>query len=82
MREPWHTLFHGYDDHWLIGQYLGPDEPDLDALLADERIESLSSGERTLIHTACSFRPFRDGSFYALDRPHRVRIAMALLDMS
>lgn len=82
MRQPWATLFHGYEDHWLIGEYLGPDEPDLDALLANPKVEMLSSGEKTLLHVAGLFRPFREGSFYALDRPHRVRVAMVLLDMS
>lgn len=82
MREPWGTLFHGYEDHWLFSGYIAGDlEPDWDGLLADPKLEMLSSGEKTLLHVASLFRPFRDGSLYALDRPHRVRVAMALLDL-
>lgn len=82
MNEPFATLFHGYGEHWLIGKYLKPDgEPAWDQLLEDPLIGNLSSGETTLIHVASLFRPFRECSLYNLDRKHRTRVAMALLDL-
>lgn len=81
MNAPWSTLFHGYEEHWLLGQYLKGDEPLWDAIEADPKRTMLSSGETTLLHVATLFRPFREGTVYALDRPHRTRIAIALLDL-
>lgn len=75
MREPWSILFAGYEDHWLLGPYLWGDEPDWEGLLAEQRLEALSTGERVLLDVACSFR----GPWAVLDRDHRVRIAQALL---
>lgn len=77
MTEPWRTLFEGYEDHWLFGQYLQGDEPDWAGLLAEERLSSLSSGETVLLDVACSFR----GPWRLLDAAHRVRIAQAILDL-
>jgi len=77
MREPWRTLFEGYDDHWLLAAYLQGDEPEWGAMLADPKIDSLSTGEKILLDVACSFRT----TFHRLDRAHRVRIAQALLDL-
>lgn len=75
MREPYRTLFDGYEDHWLLGPYLCGDEPDWEGLASEERIEALSSGERVLLDVACSFA----GQFNYLDANHRVRIAQAFL---
>lgn len=78
MREPYRTLFEGYDDHWFFGQYLDGDEPDWTGLTADERIVALSSGEKVLLDVACSFA----GPWRHLDEAHRTRIAVALLGLS
>lgn len=78
MREPFRILFAGYEEHWLLGPYLAGDEPDWDGIFADDRLLSLSSGEKVLLDVACSFA---GGAFHVLDRAHRVRIAQALLDL-
>lgn len=78
MREPYRTLFEGYEDHWLLGNYLYGDEPDWDGLVANERLECLSTGEKAFLYIACAFRP---GQYFdQLDSTHRLRIAQALLN--
>lgn len=77
MREPYRTLFDGYEDHWLLGNYLYGDEPDWEGLVANERLEALSTGEKAFLYMACAFRP---GQYFDhLDAGHRLKIAQALL---
>lgn len=82
MREPFRTLFHGYEDHWLLGTYLTGDEPDWQGLAAEERIDSLSTGEKILLGVAGGFTGDRTACIAdlgALDNDHRVRVAQAIL---
>jgi hypothetical protein len=77
VREPWATLFEGYEDHWLLGPYLDGHEPDWEGIMGDPRLPSLSAGEKILLDVSCSFT----GMFQVLDKNHRTRIAVALLDL-
>lgn len=83
MNEPYRTLFDGYEDHWLLSHYLTGDEPDWDGLLAEPRIECLSSGECVLIAVAGAFAGDRNCRLseviHGLDGSHRTRVAQALL---
>jgi hypothetical protein len=82
VREPYKTLFEGYEDHWLLAQYLWGDEPDWEGLANEERIEALSSGEKIMLGIAGAFagdRTARFGDLAGLDDDHRYRVAMALL---
>lgn len=78
MREPYRTLFAGYEDHWLLGQYLWGDEPDWPGLLRDERTTGLSQGEKVLLDIACWFA----GPWHILDDDHRRRVALAAAIMT
>jgi len=75
VREPYATLFAGYEDHWLLAGYLKGDEPDWRGMAADDRITMLSTGEKVFLDIACFF----DGPVFVLDRANRVRIAQAFL---
>lgn len=82
MREPYRTLFEGYEDHWLLGQYLWGDEPDWEGLANEERLPCLSTGEAVLLGIAGGFAgdttmPF--ARLADLDASHRLRVAQALL---
>lgn len=77
MRAPWSTLFEGYEDHWLLAQYLDGDEPDWSAIYGDGRLVSLSTGEKVLLDVAFLF----SNRLLSLDKATRVRIATALLDL-
>ena len=82
MREPYRTLFEGYEDHWLLGPYLLGDEPDWEGIGADDRIPLLSSGEAILLRIAGAFTGDRSAGFWelaGLDDAHRHRVALALL---
>ena len=82
MREPYRTLFEGYENHWLLGQYLWGDEPDWAGLANEERIEALSSGEKVLLGVAGGFagdRTMRFADLASLDGAHILRVAQALL---
>lgn len=82
MREPFRTLFDGYEDHWLLATYLTGDEPDWEGLVAEDRIDALSTGEKILLGIAGAFagdRTCRFADLAGLDNPHRVRVAQALL---
>jgi hypothetical protein len=81
VREPYRTLFEGYEDHWLLGAYLWGDEPDWEGLSQEDRIESLSSGEKILLGVAGAFagdRTARFSDLAGLDDAHRLRVAWAL----
>lgn len=82
MREPYRTLFLGYEDHWLLAHYLTGDEPDWEGLATDERLDLLSSGEKILLGVAGAFagdRTMRFADLAGLDDSHRLRVAEALL---
>lgn len=90
MREPYRTLFDGYESHWLLSHYLLGDEPDWYGLASEERLEGLSSGEQALLGIAGAFagrstallhvdRRARFADLAILDNPHRVRVAQAIL---
>lgn len=83
MREPYRTLFDGYDDHWLLGHYLSGDEPDWDGLLAEPRLECLSTGECVLLAVAGAFAGDRQCRLteviHNLDESNRLRVAQALM---
>ena len=82
MREPFRTLFHGYENHWLLGTYLTGDEPDWSGLADEERIDCLSTGEKVLLGIAGAFagdRTARFADLAGLDSQHRVRVAQAIL---
>lgn len=81
MRQPYACLFEGYEDHWLLGQYLYGDEPDWEGLAVEERIEALSTGEKILLGVAGAFagdRTLRFSDLSGLDDAHRRRVAWAL----
>lgn len=82
MREPYRTLFEGYTDHWLLGQYLWGDEPDWAGLESEDRLLTLSGGEMVLVAVAGAFagdRTCRFADLAGLDAAHRRRVARALL---
>lgn len=82
MREPYATLFEGYEDHWLLQHYLLGDEPDWEGLANEERLDCLSNGEKILIGIAGAFAGDRTARFAdlgGLDDAHRHRVALALL---
>lgn len=74
MREPYRTLFDGYEDHWLLGNYLQGDEPDWAGLAYEPRFDALSSGERALVDLAAALKNARNH----LDGPHQFRVMLAL----
>jgi hypothetical protein len=82
VREPYATLFEGYEDHWLLAPYLWGDEPDWEGLHAEDRLDALSDGEKILLGIAGAFagdRTARFADLAGLDEAHRYRVAMALL---
>lgn len=76
MREPFATMFQGYERHWLLGQYLREerDEPDWLGIGADERFDCLSNGEKVLVDFAAAYRNVE----LHLDGDHQYRITLAL----
>lgn len=83
MRQPFATLFAGWEDHWLLGRYLTGDVPDWDGIMADPQIDALSSGEVTLLWAGLALAN-KDRTLslaevaHNLDRPNRMRVATAL----
>jgi hypothetical protein len=55
VREPYATLFAGFDDHWVFGEHLDGDEPNWAGLATDPRIESISVGEKVLLDFAHAY---------------------------
>lgn len=82
LREPYATLFEGMENHWLLGQYLWQADPDWQAMLADERLESLSSGERVIVKVAWAIyagdRSATVADLGILDARTRLRVLRAL----
>ncbi len=74
MREPYRTLFEGYQDHWLLGNYLTEDEPDWAGLTWEPRYDSLSSGEKALVDLAAALK----NASNHLDAAHQIRVMLAL----
>lgn len=74
MREPYRTFFEGYEDHWLLGRYLTGDEPDWRALADEDRLVSLSTGEKVLLDFAAAYA----NVLIYLDEDHLYRVGQAL----
>lgn len=83
LREPYATLFAGYEDHWLLGQYLWQGEPDWAGLIHEDRFDSLSSGEQYLVKVAFAIwqgdRSATIADLGYVDNQTRRRILAALL---
>jgi len=69
-------MFFGYEEHWLLGQYLQGDEPDWGGLAFEENIDALSGGEKVLLDFAGAFHNVFDVAY--LDDAHRDRVLLAL----
>lgn len=82
LREPYRTLFEGMEDHWLLGQYLWQRDPDWGGIERDERLESLSSGERIIVKVAFAIwagdRSATIADLGVLDGRTRLRVLRAL----
>lgn len=82
MRQPYATLFAGFEDHWLLGPYLQNDVPDWDGIKADPRLDGLSSGEIVLLWIGLAIyngdRTARIADLADLDRNTRLRALAAL----
>lgn len=82
MRQPYETMFHGLRDHWMLGPFLRGEVPAWNAIMADPRLDALSSGEITLlwiglaVYNGDSTATIAD--LYKLDRPTRLRVLAAL----
>lgn len=76
MREPYRTLFEGFETHWFLGPYVDPDrdEPDWRGIADDPRLESLSTGEKVLLDFAAAYANI---STY-LDDALQYRVTLAL----
>jgi hypothetical protein len=74
MREPWATMFAGYESHWMLGEHLRGDEPDWHGIAADPRLDCLSRGETVLIDFAAALRNVQ----LHLDGAHQIRVMLAL----
>lgn len=55
MREPYATLFDGFETHWMLGGYLYGEEPDWFGIANDDRLEALSTGEKVLLDFAAAY---------------------------
>jgi hypothetical protein len=82
MRQPYATLFAGLEDHWFLGKYLRSDGPDFAGIMSDDRLDSLSSGEVTLLWIGLAIyngdRTARIADLAELDRNTRLRVLSAL----
>jgi hypothetical protein len=83
VRQPYATLFAGWEDHWALGRYLQGDVPNWDGIMASSKLDALSSGEITLLWIGLAFWNGDRTATVAdlvkvLDRPNRMRVAAAL----
>jgi hypothetical protein len=82
MREPFETLLGHYHDHPILGPCLDGDIPDFSGLVEDNRIWSLSSGERYLCEVALAIKngdaAARVSGLADLDHENRRRVLDAL----
>lgn len=76
MREPYRTMFEGFESHWLLGKYLDHerDEPDWYGIATDDRLDSLSTGEKVLVDFAAAYANVRA----YLDDALQYRVTLAL----
>lgn len=77
MRRPWDTLLGQYEDHWFLGDYLEGDVPRIQAIKADERWWSLSSGEQAMILAAEAMLRIHE-AYLVVDDENKVRLENAL----
>jgi len=82
MRQPYETLFAPWRAHWMLGRYLQDDVPDWEGIMADDRLDSLSSGEITLLWIGLAIwngdRTATIADLAKLDRNTRLRALAAL----
>ena len=83
MRQPYATLFAGYEQHHVLGRHLAfRDVPEWDAIMADPELDSLSSGEVVLLWVGLAIwngdRTATIADLAKLDRPNRLRVLAAL----
>lgn len=82
MKQPYATLFVGFEDHWLLGPYLAGDAPDWDEIMSLDKLDCLSSGEITLLWIGLAMwngdRTARVADLVKLDRNTRLRALSAL----
>lgn len=82
MRQPYATLFAGLEEHWVLGPYLQGPEPDFAGIMDDEHLDSLSSGELTLLWIGLAIwngdRRATVADLAKLDHSNRLRVLAAL----
>jgi hypothetical protein len=76
MREPYRTLFEGFETHWFLGPYVDEarDEPDWRGIADDPRLDGLSTGEKVLLDFAAAYANVR----VYLDDALQYRVGLAL----
>lgn len=83
MREPYASLFDGWESHALIGEHFTDEVPDWDGVMNSPWLDSLSSGEITLLWVGLAIYNGDQTATVAdvicrLDRPNRRRVLAAL----
>lgn len=82
MRQPYETLFAPWRDHRILGRYLQDDVPEWERIMADDQLDSLSSGEITLLWIGLAIwngdRTATIADLAKLDRNTRLRALAAL----
>lgn len=83
MRQPYATLFAELEQHHVLGRHLAlRDVPDWEAIMADPELDSLSSGEVTLLWIGLAIwngdRTATIADLGKLDHKTRLRVLAAL----
>lgn len=83
MREPYASLYAGWEDHALIGGHFAGVVPDWDGIMNSPWLDSLSSGEITLLWVGLALYNGDQTATVAdvvrrLDTPNRRRVLAAL----
>lgn len=82
MRQPYATIFAGLEDHWLLGPHLHGDVPNWEGIMNDRRLDSLSSGEITLLWIGLAVyngdETAKIADLKKIDRRTRLRVLSAL----
>jgi hypothetical protein len=82
MRQPYETLFGAWREHWLLGPHLQGDVPDWEGIMDARQLDSLSSGEITLLWIGLAIwngdRTATIADLAKLDRNTRLRALAAL----
>jgi hypothetical protein len=82
MRQPYETIFGPLRNHWVFKRHLHGEVPDWDGLMADPDLDSLSSGEVTLLWIGLAIwngdRTARIADLAGLDRTTRLRVLAGL----